>query len=70
MLSISNKNILVLTDFSDVALNAALYAVALSRQLKIPKILLYYSDYIPSAIDVPLQDAITQEHEWKKMKIV
>jgi nucleotide-binding universal stress UspA family protein len=66
MLNISNKNILVLTDFSDVALNAALYAAALSRQLKTPKILLYYSDYIPSAIDIPLQDAIRQEHEWKK----
>lgn len=66
MMNFSNQNMLILTDFSDVALNAAIYAAALSRELNVPNILLYYSDYIPSTIDVPLQNAIRQEHEWKK----
>jgi nucleotide-binding universal stress UspA family protein len=66
MMNFSNKNILILTDFSDVALNAAMYAATLSRQLNVPKILVYYSDYIPSTVDVPLQNAIRQEHELKK----
>lgn len=65
-MNFSNKNMLILTDFSDVALNAAMYAAALSRQLNVSKILLYYSDYIPSTIDIPLQNAIRQEHEWRK----
>lgn len=64
-MNFSNKNMLILTDFSDVALNAAMYAAALSRQLNVSKILLYYSDYIPSTIDIPLQNAIRQEHEWR-----
>lgn len=46
----STQNILVLTDFSDTALNAAKYAVALSRQLSPSRILLCYSDYIPPSI--------------------
>ena len=65
-MNFSNKNMLILTDFSDVALNAAMYAAALSRQLNVSNILLYYSDYIPSTIDIPLQNAIRQEHEWRK----
>lgn len=62
----SKQDILVLTDFSNTALNAAKYAVALGRQLRPSRILLCYSDYIPPSIDIPLQDAMRDEHELKK----
>lgn len=60
------QNILVLTDFSDAALNAARYAASLSSRLGASRILLYYSDYIPATIDIPLQNAIREEHEWRR----
>lgn len=37
------KNMLVLTDYSDVALNAAKYAAALTHQLKTSNLILYHS---------------------------
>jgi nucleotide-binding universal stress UspA family protein len=42
------KKILVLTDFSDAAFNAAVYAAALTRQLKSSVLILYHShEYLP-----------------------
>lgn len=42
------KKILVLTDFSDAAFNAAIYAAALTRQLKSSGLILYHSyEYLP-----------------------
>ena len=61
-----DKDLLILTDFSDVALNAAMYAATLSRMWNTPNILLYYSGYIPSAIDIPLEDPMREEREWKR----
>lgn len=44
----SSRKILILTDFSDSATNAARYAAALSKQLKSTGIILYHSyDYLP-----------------------
>ena len=45
------KNILVPTDFSETAKNAALYALQLAEQLSIQKLVLYHSYEIPVTID-------------------
>jgi nucleotide-binding universal stress UspA family protein len=60
------KTILVLTDFSAAALDAADYAVGLARQVNASRIILCYSDYIPAAVDIPLENAIQAEHEKKE----
>jgi len=45
------KNILVPTDFSTTAKNAALYALKLAEQLGVKKLVLYHSYEIPITID-------------------
>lgn len=46
--SYGGKKLLVLTDFSDAAFNAAAYAAALTRQLKTSTLILYHShEYLP-----------------------
>ncbi|MBV9987086.1 MAG: universal stress protein [Chitinophagaceae bacterium] len=45
------ETLLVPTDFSATALNAARYALQLAEQLQIPKIVLYHSYEIPVTID-------------------
>ncbi|WEK17795.1 MAG: universal stress protein [Candidatus Pedobacter colombiensis] len=56
------SNMLILTDFSNAALNAARYAAALAYQLKTPKLILYHSfepAAIPPIIFVPLSEGFT-----------
>ena len=45
------KNILVPTDFSATAKNAAFYALKLAEQLNVKKLVLYHSYEIPVTID-------------------
>jgi len=50
----SMKTILLLTDFSDTALNAARYGAALTHQLGTSSMILYHSyEFIPIATDIP-----------------
>jgi nucleotide-binding universal stress UspA family protein len=60
------KTILVLTDFSSAASDAADYAVGLARQVNALRIILCYSDYIPAAVDIPLENAIQAAHKKKE----
>lgn len=48
------ETILVLTDFSDAAFNAALYAAALTHQLGVSKLMLYHS----YELDPPIETAV------------
>jgi len=48
------KTIIVATNFSPSCLNAAHYAVALSKQMGINEIVLYHSFSLPLAIELPL----------------
>lgn len=65
------KTMLVLTDFSDSAYNAALYAAALTHQLQIPKLILYHScalippmqTVVPVAGSVDAKDLHTESTE-------
>lgn len=50
----SVKSILVLTDFSDMAANAAKYAAAVASRFKTSEIILYHSLTVPLATDLPL----------------
>lgn len=54
------KTMLVLTDFSDSAYNAALYAAALTHQLEISKLVLYHSYEVipPVQTVVPIPEPI------------
>jgi len=60
------KTILIFTDFSEAAVNATNYATALAQQLKASRIIICYSDFILSAVDIPLEDAIHAEYEHQK----
>jgi len=51
------KTIVVATDFSEAALNAAQYAAALTRQIPVSRLILYHSYYDLIATDTPLTDA-------------
>ncbi|MBT2591359.1 universal stress protein [Pedobacter sp. ISL-68] len=57
------KTIMVLTDFSAAASDAADYALGLAGQINASRIILCYSDYIPAAADIPLESAIQAAHE-------
>ena len=52
------RNILVLTDFSPAASNAARYAAALARRFNSPNIILYHSLSIPLATEIPMQSPL------------
>ncbi|WP_256012450.1 universal stress protein [Desertivirga xinjiangensis] len=52
------KRILVLTDFSEAALNAASYVAQMSRDLKAARILLYHSSNLDSTEMVMLADSV------------
>lgn len=60
------KTILVLTDFSTAASDAADYALGLAGQINASRIILCYSDYIPAAVDIPLESEIQAAHEEKE----
>jgi nucleotide-binding universal stress UspA family protein len=60
------KTILVLTDCSASASDAADYAAGLAGQINASRMILYYSDYIPAAVDIPLQNAVEAEHDRQK----
>lgn len=50
------KTIIIATDFSASALNAARYAASLSRQLNIKQIVLYHSYDLPIATEIPFPE--------------
>jgi len=53
----SMKTILILTDFSEAALNAAKYGAALTHQLGTPSMILYHSyEFIPIPTDIPVPE--------------
>ncbi|WP_316814297.1 universal stress protein [Pedobacter heparinus] len=52
------RNILVLVDFSDAAVNAAKYAAAITTRFKTSRIILYHSVSVPLATDIPLQNPL------------
>ena len=53
----SMKTILLLTDFSDTALNAAKYGAALTHQLGTSSMILYHSyEFTPIATDIPMPE--------------
>lgn len=49
------KNILVLTDFSDAAVNAARYAAAFATRVEAGNIIIYHSTSLPLATDIPFE---------------
>lgn len=60
--------ILILTDFSDAAVNATNYAAALAIQLHATRLIICYSEHIPSTMEIHLQnvilaDVIHQRHQ-------
>jgi nucleotide-binding universal stress UspA family protein len=54
-------NILIFTDFSDAAANATNYAASLAMQLHATRLLICYSEHIPSAMEVHIQNIIHAE---------
>jgi nucleotide-binding universal stress UspA family protein len=55
--------IVVFYDFSDAALNAAKYAAALAGQLNSSRLLLYYSEHVPTTMELHPQTIRLAEHE-------
>src|SRR5690606_35263659 len=54
-------NILIFTDFSDAAANATSYAASLAMQLHATRLLICYSEHIPSAMEVHIQNIMHAE---------
>lgn len=50
------KTIIIATDFSASALNAARYAASLSKQLSVKQIVLYHSYELPIATEIPFPE--------------
>ncbi len=50
------KTIIIATDFSASALNAARYAASLSTQLNVKQIVLYHSYELPTATEIPFPE--------------
>jgi len=66
------KNMLVLTDFSDAALNAARYAAALTQQLKTANLILYHSYEsitVPAITFAPVSPGAAESPELSLEKI-
>jgi nucleotide-binding universal stress UspA family protein len=57
----SITTILIFTDFSDAAANAANYAAALAMQLHATRLLICYSEHIPSTMEIHLQNIMHAE---------
>jgi len=54
------ETIIITTDFSEPAMNAARYATGLAKALGVPKIVLYHSyDNAPAATDIPVAETDT-----------
>src|SRR5690606_24681428 len=54
------ETIIITTDFSEPAMNAARYAAGLAKALGVPKIVLYHSyDDAPAATDIPVAETDT-----------
>jgi nucleotide-binding universal stress UspA family protein len=67
------KTMLVLTDFSDAALNAARYAAALTHQLRTSKLILYHSydiAWVPPTAFAPVGPGFTESPEVSLEKIM
>jgi nucleotide-binding universal stress UspA family protein len=57
----SITNILIFTDFSDAAENATKYAAALAMQLHATRLLICYSEHVPSAMEAHIQNIMHAE---------
>lgn len=67
------KTMMVLTDFSDAALNAARYAAALTHQLKTSTLILYHSydiTWVPPVAFAPVGPGFTESPEMSLEKIM
>lgn len=54
------ETIIITTDFSEAAMNAARYAAGLSKSIGISRIVLYHSyDHAPAATDIPVAETDT-----------
>ncbi len=62
------KNILVLTDFSDSANNAARYATAFATRIKARNIIIYHSTSVPLATDIPFEMSSFAERDQQETK--
>ncbi|QNL48890.1 universal stress protein [Olivibacter sp. SDN3] len=57
------KTILLATDFSDAAFNAARYALSLSIQLNIERVLIYHSfNKLPIITEIPISEPYNSDH--------
>lgn len=61
MINSGESTIFIFTDFSDAAANATRYAAALAKQLHAQRILICYSEHIPSTMEVHLQNFMHAE---------
>lgn len=62
----NSGTIVIFTDLSDAALNAANYAASLAGQLNASRLLICYSEHIPNAMEVHLQTVRSAEHEHQR----
>ena len=62
----SAGTILIFTDFSNASLNAANYAATLTRQLHSSRLLICYSEHIPTTMEMHLQNIRLAEQEHQR----
>jgi nucleotide-binding universal stress UspA family protein len=60
------KTILIFTDFSNASLNAANYAAALTGQLHSSRLLICYSEHVPTTMEMHLQNIRLAEQEHQR----
>lgn len=61
--------IVIFTDFSDAALNATNYAAGLAGQLNASRLLIYYSEHIPTTMEMhPQTIRLTEQEHQKHLK--
>jgi nucleotide-binding universal stress UspA family protein len=63
------KNILVLTDFSDAAVNAARYAAAFAARIEARNMIIYHSTSLPIVTDVPFGTSSRATDDQEEIKI-
>jgi nucleotide-binding universal stress UspA family protein len=59
-------SILIFTDFSDAAVNASNYAAAFASQLHATRLLICYSEHIPSTMEAHIQNIMFEEQVHKR----
>lgn len=62
----SLSSILIFTDFSDAAVNASNYAAAFASQLHATRLLICYSEHIPSTMEAHIQNIMFEEQVHKR----